>query len=363
MAIAPGAPGPSASPAVRSTTVSCVVSVFINRASDGSIQRSDEAEARLAALRRGSDREGGDLALPDLGDLAAVAAWRRAQHDAWGEDLAEGEAPHQEIVVSGIRTLWAGPAFDPGDLTQSAIVYFHGGGFCLGTPWTSAPITARLARPHASVASPSVVSIDYRLAPEYPFPAAIDDAESVVRSLLAGRRLVLAGDSAGANIAFGLWQRLDQGSVSQPSAAAAGADRSARANVHAIIGLSPHLDLRRPPTRESEPLGAAYVGHGDAGDPSISPAAMSDDLLARLPPLLLQSTTSERMHPTVETFAARVSAVGGTVEHQIWDGLWHAWHYHRELPEASDAIDRAVAFARRHLPATSPERVHFDRIA
>lgn len=308
----------------------------MNRAQDGAVILSTEAEVRLARMRRVTDDPGTDLPVPDLSDRDRVVQWRGEQNAAWGEDLLDEEAPHQEIVVGGVRCLWAGPAFDADDPTQTAVLYLHGGGFCLGSRWTAAPITARLARPGADGHTLSIVSVDYRLAPEYPFPAALDDAEQVARTLLGGRRLVLAGDSAGASLALGLWQRLE----------AAGTTGGA---IAALIGLSPHLDLRPGGAGGSGSMPAAYLGRADPQDPLVSPAAMSDELLARLPPLLLQSTPADALHPAVAEFTRRAEASGALVEHQVWEGLWHAWQYHRELPEAWDAVDRAAEFARSHL--------------
>ncbi len=309
----------------------------INAASDGLMILSEEAQIRLGRIT--TDLPTTDLPVPEMTDLDAVAGWRAEQHLAWGEDVLAGEALHQEILAGGVRTLWAGPTFDRTDTTQTAVVYLHGGGFCLGSPGTAAPITARLARTNDAGQGLSIVSVDYRLAPEHPFPAALDDAERVVATLLDGRRLILAGDSAGANLAFGLWQRLGSGRVA------------------GIIGLSPLLDLRPLfDRRRASPVGgsglvAAYVGRADPEDPLLSPSAMTEPQLTALPPVLLQTTPGDPLHPAAVVFAQRIEAVGGVVEHQVWEGLWHAWQYHRELPEAQTAVDLAAEFARTQLAA------------
>ena len=295
----------------------------VNVLPDGSTNLSEEALVRLDRRRSATDAE---LPVPDLSDPRAVAQWRIDQHRAWGEDVLPDEVPHQEIVAGGVRSLWAGAAFDAKEPTP-VVVYLHGGGFCLGSPGTAAPITARLARSDGGPRL-TVVSVDYRLAPEHPFPAALDDAERVIAALLAGRRIVLAGDSAGANLAFGLWQRLGSDAVA------------------GIIGLCPVLDLRPAVAPSVETAGfdliRAYVGRTDPSDSSVSPLAMTDQQLAALPPVLLQSTTGDDLHAQAAAFTRRVEAVGGAIEHQVWHGLWHAWHYHRELPEAHLAVDLAA---------------------
>lgn len=282
--------------------------------------RSPEAEARLARLAADGD---GDLPLPDLADRAVVGHWRRAQHEAWGEDGAPGEAAHDPGTVAGVPVLRAGPVDGP------PLLYLHGGGFCLGSAGTVRPITARLA-----AAGLAVTSVSYRLAPEHPHPAGLDDAAAVHRALAADDRPpMLAGDSAGANLALGLALRL-------------GADTVAGAPPTVLF--SPVLDLRdHRAGGESAALAEmvdAHLGTADPADPEVSPLAASDGALASLGPLLLQTTDGERLHPQAVRFQERALAAGVDSTLQVWAGLWHAWHYHRELPEAHVAVDTAAAW-------------------
>ncbi len=130
--------------------------------------------AAVARLARGlGDPE---LPLPDFGDPAAVPGWRAALHAAWGEGTEGNEPAHRRELVAGVPVLVSGP-----DDAPVTVVYLHGGGYTLGSAGVAVPITARLAR------RLRVVSVDYRLAPEHPYPAALKDAEAVfnaVRSAL-----------------------------------------------------------------------------------------------------------------------------------------------------------------------------------
>lgn len=292
---------------------------WMNRAPDAvSVVRSVEAERRLAA-GVGSNT---DHPLPDLADLAAVRRWRSEQHEAWGEDRAQGEAEHQRVEYGGVRCLRAGPERD--DLV---VVYAHGGGFCLGSPGTALPITARLARHH------EVVSVDYRLAPEHPAPVAIDDVAAVAATVMAsGRPVVLVGDSAGGFLALVAAQRWLH-HLEPPERA------SSHGLLRGIVGLSPVVEIPAAP----EPLLAAFAAEGpwsaiDCPDPGGATSGPP------WPPVLFQSTDAEAIHSSVRKAAARLAARGGCVRHQVWTGLWHAWHYHRELPEARQALDEVSAW-------------------
>ncbi|MFT7597699.1 MAG: monoterpene epsilon-lactone hydrolase [Acidimicrobiales bacterium] len=281
---------------------------------------SVEARARLASTHD-------DDPVPDILDQSAagrqaVASWRAEQHRSWGEDTAVGETDHRPVSIAGVPCLVAGR-----DDAAITVVYLHGGGYCLGSPGTSIPITARLVR--SGDPARRVISVGYRLAPEHPFPAGLDDAVAVYGHAVSGATpgpVALAGDSAGAGLALAV------------------ALQAARTGVALPIGvmlLCPHLDHRRLPTNAGlATMLAAYVGAADPADALVSPAAATDPELPALPPILLQTTTTEALFPNAVAFAQRLDRLGVAVTSQIWDGLWHTWHYHRELPEAWDAVDR-----------------------
>jgi acetyl esterase/lipase len=274
---------------------------------------SPEAEARLV---RREAAVGVDLPLPDLDDPAAVRDWRARQHAAWGEDAEPGEIPHVPELIGGVPCLRANP--DPMPAGPATVVYLHGGGFGLGSPGTALPITARIG------AMLPVVSIDYRLAPEHSFPAALDDLERVVAALSGQGPLVLAGDSAGACLAL--------------ASCLGEASPTRHQSIAALLLLCPVLDLGT----STDPVVERYVGSAQGS--RVSPLSAPDAELGALPPTLLQSTTGDPLHRDALRFVARMQRSGATVRHEVWADLWHAWHYHRELPEARDAVDGACRF-------------------
>lgn len=276
------------------------------------------------------------MPLPDWHDLTAVAAWRAAMHAAWGEGTVGDEVLHRPERLGGVDVLVAGPP-----AAAITLVYAHGGGYALGSAGVAVPITARLAR-HVRV-----VSVDYRLAPEHPFPAALDDVDAVFQAVYrsvwhgGGGFVAVAGDSAGGALALGVALR-----------AAAGA-RPARpappARPAAVVLFCPHLehqpDDAAAPAGGPAALAAAYRAGHDAADPLLSPLHAPPELLAQLPPTLVQAGSADPLHQQAVRFARRGRAAGAPVTLDLWDGLWHAWQYHRELPEA----DRALAEASRFL--------------
>ena len=190
------------------------------------------------------------------------------------------------------------------------------------------------------------MSVDYRLAPEHPFPAARSDAATVVAALAARERrpLVLVGDSAG-------------------SALAVTVSLAGLADIAALVLLSPHVDLM-PPTKRSnriDPssdvdevtatwLRRAYCHASSPADPLISPLRAD---LAELPPTLIQVGAIDSSLRQAIRFARLARLAGADVYLDIWDGMWHTWHYHRELPEADRAIEEAGRFIEQFTGQTS----------
>jgi len=305
----------------------------------GAGRRSPEAVARLARGVGDPDLDRPDLSDPDRVDADAVDRWRVAVHRAWGEGPEGDEPAHEPARIAGVDVLFAGPADAP-----VTVVYAHGGGYVLGSPGVAAPITARLAR------RVRVVSVDYRLAPRHRFPAALDDVTAVFRSVLADADtpVALAGDSDGGALALGTALRTPGG----PSA---------------LVLFCPHLDHGPVPDDRNGPvsadldgaeLAALYRAATDPTDGLLSPGRAPAGLLATLPPTLVQTGTADALHRQAVRFARRARVAGAPVTLDVWDGLWHAWQYHRNLPEADRAIAEAVGFlvGRPALPSGTPPR-------
>ena len=227
--------------------------------------------------------------------------------------------------------LWAvPPAPEPG----CAIAWLHGGAFVLGSPTSWRHFAARLAK----AARMRVLLPDYRLTPEHPFPAALDDAVAVLRHLRGQRqRVVLGGDSAGANLAAAAVQ-------CAPDAAPT-----------AVWLLSPYLDLThsggsvvsradRDPFVDPTTMpgtAATYLAGADPADPRASPLFGP---VERFPPTLIQVGSDETLFDDARRFADRLP----DCVFQEWVGMIHAWPLF-PVEEGDWAIAQGAAFARRAL--------------
>lgn len=228
---------------------------------------------------------------------------------------------------------------------RRALLYLHGGGYCIGSINSHRLLAADLSR----AAGLRVLLLDYRLAPEHPFPAAVEDAAAAYRFLLdAGhdrRQLAIAGDSAGGGLTAATLLALRDRDVPLPAAAAL---------------LSPWLDLTqsgesmttcaaRDPMVQRDGLqrmADAYLAGADPRTPLASPLFAD---LRHLPPLLIHVGSAETLLDDARRFAARASAAGVDATLEVWDDMIHVWHAFGLLPEARAAQARLGEFLRRHL--------------
>lgn len=238
-------------------------------------------------------------------------------------------------------------AVPPTAAGAATLLYLHGGGFALGSARAYRGVAAQLAAAAGAVA----VVPDYRLAPEHPYPAALDDALAVYRALIdtgvAPEDIVLAGDSAGGGLALALLVALRAHHLPQPAAAGL---------------ICPWLDLEvdvnggRPPGRD--PLITAaliaewatpYVGDAAPRDPGISP--LHGDL-GGLAPIVVHSAGDDPLAVDAErldaAFAVRTDV--GTLEHRRYPGRWHDFHLQvGVLPDAGVALAELGGRLRHHL--------------
>jgi acetyl esterase/lipase len=245
---------------------------------------------------------------------------------------------------------WAGIACErvsaPSAGAGGLILLLHGGGYVAGCPVTHRKLAARLSQ---AAALPVLVP-DYRLAPENPAPAAVEDAcavtEALYRDGLAPGRLAVAGDSAGGGLALALFLSLKARGLPQPACGALMSpwtDILARgASYTGNAAADPSMVVTR--LRDA---GRLYTGPGDPLDPLISPIEAD---LAGLPPLLIQVGGAEVMLDDSTVFADRARAAGVAADCEVWDGLWHVFQNHApRVPEAGRALDALGAFIARHL--------------
>jgi len=252
-------------------------------------------------------------------------------------------APAVAGVTRTATTLHGVPALccRPHDLPDDdrVLLWFHGGGYRLGSAAAFHPWMCGLAR----ACRIEVLSVDYRLAPEHPFPEALIDAVLTYSAVL-GRRVVVGGESAGGGLAAALLL--------------AAADRGLTAPAGAVL-CSPWLDLRNAaesftgnagtdvlfPRAAADAAAGLYLAGHRAEDPYASPL-LGD--WADAPPVLVQASTDESLRDD----ARSLSEVAPSVRLRLFEGVPHAWHIgYPQAPASTDAVDDIARFVEEIAPA------------
>lgn len=287
-------------------------------------------EVSIGLLRRTSQRAAG------LDPLAERALWSTMK--APTSPVFRGVV-RKEAQVGGVPASCVEPQTPSSELV---VLYVHGGSFIYGSPESHAELVAHLA-----VASGArIFSLDYRLAPEHPFPAAQDDLLTAFRGLVAAgtlpERVVFAGDSAGGNLVLTALLRLrDEGAVLPAG----------------VIAISPWVDLSREGgslvANQGVDWGIAeaftrwarvYRPEGDLQDPLVSPLFGN---FAGAPPILLLSGECEMLRDQLDEFAARARAAGADLRDERYTDMVHGWMTLPSLtPEGPRAFEVCGAFVR-----------------
>jgi monoterpene epsilon-lactone hydrolase len=229
---------------------------------------------------------------------------------------------------------------DPG----RTLLYFHGGGYFFCSPETHRPITVTLAK----TAEAQVLSLDYRLAPEHRFPAAIEDAVAAYRQLRAdgipAGRIVIGGDSAGGGLALATLLSLRDAGDVLPAGAILFSPWTDLAGTGATVVGNDKSDVMFHGAGLIQ--GAQfYLGTTAPKNPLASPLYAD---LGGLPPLFVQASGSEVLLADSTRLVDKARAAGVTVEFEIWPKLPHVWQIFAPfLPEARAALDKAGDFIRR----------------
>ena len=246
----------------------------------------------------------------------------------------------EPVQVGDVAARW----FTPHECDEGVLLYLHGGGYVFGSHRTHRDLITRLAvRTRIRV-----LALDYRLAPEHPFPCGLDDAQSAYRWILDqydASKIAIAGDSAGGGLTIATLLAARDAGAPMPACA---------------VGLSPWVDLAFEHgsdenmrydyvTAGGEAWGPAYAGNVDLRHPLVSP--LYGDL-SGLPPLLLHAGGLEVLRGQIEEFARRAEIAGSPVTLEVSPRMVHVWHmFAAAFPEARDAIRSIASFVRKHIAA------------
>jgi monoterpene epsilon-lactone hydrolase len=262
---------------------------------------------------------------------------RRAGMERISEHVAS-DVTCEPVNAGGVPAEWIAA---PGAVQDRVILYLHGGGYVIGSINTHRAMIARIAR----ASNARALAIDYRLAPEHPFPAAVDDATAAYKWLLAEGyehgKIVIAGDSAGGGLTLAALVALRDSGVPMPAGA---------------VPISPWTDLegtgesvrsraaKDPMVTQSNLAESAkqYYGARDPTDPLVSPLHAN---FRGLPPMLIHVGDAEILLDDSTRVAERAKAAGVKVELEVWDDMIHVWHvFAKLLPEGQQAIDKIGKF-------------------
>ena len=248
------------------------------------------------------------------------------------------DVAREAICADGVPCEWI---IQRDSLPDRVILYLHGGGFVLGLT----PLHLQMGTYLAQKTGMRILMVDYRLAPEHPFPAALDDCTTTYCWLLkqgfSARNIVIAGDSAGGNLTITSLMKLRDNGVPLPAAAAC---------------LSPVTDLTDKDSKGfKDPLlppkavrfyTESYAGDNNARTPLISPV-FGD--LRGLPPLLVHVGEDEILREDAVRIAELAKASGVDVRLEIYPHMWHVWQLYLTLPQAIQSLDDIAQFLTSHL--------------
>ncbi len=249
----------------------------------------------------------------------------------------------ERVGVGGVPAEWIAA---PGASEDRVLFYLHGGGYVIGSMRTHREMLSRMSR----VSGARVLGLEYRMAPENPFPIAVEDSVAGYRWLLSKgtdpKKIVIGGDSAGGGLVLAALVALRYLGEPMP---AAGVCISAWTDMEAT-GESFITNAESDPSVSRERIfriARIYMGNKDPRAPLASPIHAD---LHGLPPLILQVGSIETLLDDSIVFAERAKAVGVDVTVEVWDDMPHVWHHYSQiLPEGQQAIDRIGEFVREHI--------------
>lgn len=241
------------------------------------------------------------------------------------------------VDIDGIPGLWVEA---PGAGENAYVVYYHGGGYVMGSLSTHKELMGRISR----FCKARVLGVDYRLAPEHVYPAAVEDGVKSYEWLLARdvdpANVMLAGDSAGGGLALATMLALKEKGGRQPAGGilfspwtdltASGDSATSRAEADPMISMPALLEIA-----------ATYYADADPTDPLVSPVFAD---LSGLPPLLIQVGDAEVLLDDASRLANKAKAAGVSVHYEVFDEAFHVFQAMPQLPESTDALEKVARF-------------------
>jgi monoterpene epsilon-lactone hydrolase len=309
------------------------LSLFLRLVVKTALSLTKSPQAMCARFERNAARM---FKPPEDANFVADTIRRNGKADELAGELAGGGADL-------IEALWASRGRPD---RHRVILYLHGGAFVGGSTRTHRHLAAYLA----GAAGVRSVLFDYRLAPEHPFPAALEDAVFAYRHLLASgyqaRNIALAGDSAGGGMAFSLLLKLTEQDLPKPACVVAFSPWTDMTMTRGSLRRNARRDMMLP-VRWFLEVVAHYLQGAMSTDPLASPVYGDFDAP---PPVLITASKSEILRDDAVAMADRLREAGGDVALELWKDMPHAWPlFAGMVREADQTVERAGRFIARHL--------------
>jgi len=245
----------------------------------------------------------------------------------------------EKIIANGVSCEWLIPAEI---VSEDVLLYIHGGGFVMGITPGHLQMTANLAGKMKIRA----LMIDYRLAPQYPFPAALEDCITVYNWLLtqiSPNNIVIAGDSAGGNLAITTLLKLRELNIPFPVAVA---------SLSPAVNLVPKANYKegyKDPLlhpKAAEFFNVSYLGNEDPKNPLLSPFFAD---LSGLPPILMHIGEDEMLLDNAVLLFNSAKETGADVIYKVYSGMWHVWQLYPELSQTEQSLNEIADFLLSYL--------------
>ena len=274
--------------------------------------------------------------------------YRQRRKDIDSRGLEYGLAPDvavEQTNANGVRAEWNST---PPAARDAVLLYLHGGGFVIGSLDSHRHLVSEAGR----AAKALTLALDYRLAPEQPFPAAVEDAVAGYRFLLARgykpERVTIAGDSAGGGLVVSAMIAIRDAGLPQPACGwcispwvdmeGIGESMSSKAETDPMVQREPLLEMAK-----------LYLGGADPRSPLAAPIYAD---LRGLAPLLIQVGAAETLLDDAVRLAKTAGAADERVDLQVWPEMVHVWHlFHPELKAGRQAIEAGGAYVRSMMAA------------
>lgn len=266
--------------------------------------------------------------------------YRRLYDEVLANFELPADAEVEEVDAGGVPAIWVGA---PGTSRDQVVVLVHGGGWCMGNAKGYREFGYRISR----AADARVLVVDYRLAPENPFPAPLDDTVAAyrwAREQDGVRRVAFVGDSAGGGLVVSALVKLREDGDPAPSASVVCSPLVDLAGEGASLTERAHLDPL-PAAALVTAMGGAYLGGAEPKATPLASPLYAD--LAGLPPLKVYVGTDEGLHDDAVRLVDRITATGGRAELEIGQDMVHIWPVFAFLPEAQEATGGIGDFLRK----------------